>query len=1034
MNHPGKSDEASTAAYNVSAWKMPVHQHASIESAMLDGISKDGIHRIVIAGGKTLDLCAQGMSLLAAREHDKVLLVGLSGAATNRSGKKAPFFAGLGIARGLELPLVAVADPTLALDSDLPLAWYAGSEAVPDLPRHLARVLEGLAGRHQARLIIFGGSGGGYAGLLMATVLECRATVMVWNPQTAIADYVPRFVAQYIEAAFPGRGDVVSRMSAQAAGKQGEYLREVLDTAAITHDVRGSKLRPGIDLLYLQNQSDWHVARHAVPYLAKGSWRRMGQAAFVEQQDKQIGVFFGQWGEGHAAPPKAILEAVLRKLADGEPVVDVVQALDAGLPGLCDSPAHFPWPAAHSCFRLEASARVENDQVHATCSVELEPIETEGVTYAFYLLVDGVRQAKRWYEPRSDAHFDLPNATGKLEVVAFARDRLQNQVSVRIPVGQDALATALIPTLNVELAPFKSLRNSIDLIKKLTHRILSSQAEIDAIRKFSKDVNISPYALCSTSSVSEWDKQRTGHPLDGASTSDRFSFHTALEEDPFIIIDLQHEFAVTGIKVYLRSQFTEKSLPLRILISANRESWFEIKRVNEVSLLIEIPIDASELAPFRYLKIERIGYGYLYLSSVNIFCKRAYFLQKMQDVYQNNPSQFILVHAPFYGLGGRLAVLATAFGYLQKSVIKNIVVHWGYEKEKKQLAYPLAVDYFDNHKSAITKNMSKYLLSYIYDQKVKVKSEKRVSDWKPPDVDGQNRDVTFISRDNINSFINRHESLHSCQRRLYQNIIPSSEIEEYSEKIEIDFDLKRYYGRALAIHVRHGNGERYYNSVSKHWGVKPPSKIAIIDAVKSALAKGDGTIDTIVLSSDCRAVFDLLRDLFETTCKVIFISKYIQGIGAGCNHTPHRFDASVARMSVDMVFDDTVTFAEILVLSKCIALCGGKSFFFDAVIGFSTCDAQSISRLENGDRYALIGDSFKSLCDFEQDEFGWEILHVLRNSRIKIDGLFLDMLSNSSQLTLNYFDNEIFKGTAMEFNSVVTEGSLLSSLENLRLY
>lgn len=372
-----------------------------------------------------------------------VILVNLSGAVGSRNGKKAPFFSRLGIARSLNLPFVAVADPTLALDPNLPLAWYAGSEDMPDLPMRLARVLDGLARQHQARLIIFGGSGGGFAGLMMATLLECEATVVVWNPQTAIADYLPRFVCQYVESAFPRLGVTTSRILAGSAVEQGKELREVLDAAKIKHNVRGIKLGSRIDVLYLQNQSDWHVVRHAVPYLIKGLWHRIGQASFAEQVDKQIGIFFGQWGAGHAGPPKAVLEVILRKLADGESTIEVIQQLDAGLPGLCDGPIYFSWPAVHSNFSLEANAKVMNNQVFATCTAKQVPLETEGITFAFYLLVDGVRHAMRWYEPRSDVHFDLLNVTGKLEVVAFARDRFGMKVSVRVPVLLAPLTTTL---------------------------------------------------------------------------------------------------------------------------------------------------------------------------------------------------------------------------------------------------------------------------------------------------------------------------------------------------------------------------------------------------------------------------------------------------------------------------------------------------------------------------------------------------------------------------------------------------------------
>jgi hypothetical protein len=160
----------------------------------------------------------------------------------------------------------------------------------------------------------------------------------------------------------------------------------------------------------------------------------VGKAAFIEEVNNQLGVFFGHWGQGHVAPPKVILETLLRKLAGGESIVEVMQALSDGLGGLNEAPPHVHWVAAEPDFQLMAQAWVEDAQVQATCSVGEESNGPGGVTYAFYLLVDGVRQAMRWYETKSNVFFDLPDVTGKLEVVAFARDSLGGQVSVRIPV------------------------------------------------------------------------------------------------------------------------------------------------------------------------------------------------------------------------------------------------------------------------------------------------------------------------------------------------------------------------------------------------------------------------------------------------------------------------------------------------------------------------------------------------------------------------------------------------------------------------
>lgn len=89
------------------------------------------------------------------------------------------------------------------MDTDVPLGWYAGNEEIPDLQTQLVRLLERISDCTGARLLIIGGSGGGYAAIQLGLSLRCRTSVLVWNPQTAIADYVPKFVTQYLCTAFP---------------------------------------------------------------------------------------------------------------------------------------------------------------------------------------------------------------------------------------------------------------------------------------------------------------------------------------------------------------------------------------------------------------------------------------------------------------------------------------------------------------------------------------------------------------------------------------------------------------------------------------------------------------------------------------------------------------------------------------------------------------------------------------------------------------------------------------------------------------
>lgn len=406
-----------TAAYDLSAWDLPVHQYNSIDSLIYADFNSDGIYQIELTENWTLDLCAQGMHLLKKQERNRVILVGLSGAVANRMGKKAPFFSGLSIAKSLDLPIISVADPTLAMDPDLPLAWYAGSEAFPNLQKQLAHVLDGLSNTHQARLLIFGGSGGGFAALNLATLLECRASILVWNPQTSISDYVPQFVDQFLKVAFPTHHRMMSKMDSEPKGIQSRLLRDALESTGITHSMRGAQLQAGIDLIYLQNQGDWHLTKHAKPYIDQlPPHHKLSTSTTVSSG--QIAVFYGQWGEGHSAPSKEMLQNVLRMLAEGDSPVQIVRALENGL----------ALPSESTQLQLQVIAKCENGKIYASCRTDNEH---QGIKFAFYLLVDGSRCAVRWYETTTEAYFDFPSKSGRLEVIGFARDGLGGQVSSR---------------------------------------------------------------------------------------------------------------------------------------------------------------------------------------------------------------------------------------------------------------------------------------------------------------------------------------------------------------------------------------------------------------------------------------------------------------------------------------------------------------------------------------------------------------------------------------------------------------------------
>ena len=540
---------------------------------------------------------------------------------------------------------------------------------------------------------------------------------------------------------------------------------------------------------------------------------------------------------------------------------------------------------------------------------------------------------------------------------------------------------------------------------------------------FKNLLNISAFASFETSSDGHWNQYKVGSPLDGYLFSDRFSIHTDLEDDPFILIDLNEEYCVEKVNILLRDQYSEKILPLRVSASIDGEAWITIGEIHLVLLSSDF-LTAKIVNSIRYIKIEHAGYGYLYLSSVNIYVSQKNFIPVMNKHYDKNTDRFIVSHSPFYGLGGRLAVLASSLGYLPHSTNKTILVKWKDNSAKNLLSFPRQIDYEGVYKKSLNRNLSETLKCHLYNLPKQANSERGLSYRTPPKPDAREKAITFITRDSFIPYEN--ESFLSCMRRVYSNIIPSKEVFESVEVLETEFGLNDdVYKKSLGIHIRHGNGERYQNKTNHQWGVKPPARQKILASIKHALLKASPKIETIVICSDCKAMEKTIEDAFYNHCNIVFISKNIQNIGAGCNHTQDVFNKNEARNYVDLEMDELVTFAEILVLSKCGSICGGNSFYFSAVLGFSQCDETAITDIDNSDRYLKIDNNLKPLNDFENNKIVDEITSQLQSNGIMLDGIFANKDIRLDDVSLFYFDELIFQGDLAMLSSATSSGKNL---------
>jgi hypothetical protein len=305
-------------AYDPGAWNVPITDHTDKSFSLLSALP-DGIHRLSLDDGITLDLLAKGFGGVPSAN---AVLVCFS-AAVQRAANAAPIFSGLRQSEHLLLPLVAVADPMLAQHGDLNLAWYAGSKSLPDLPRRIAKVLEDVARISAAPLVLFGGSGGGFACLSVLEHLSCPASAYVWNAQTSITRYNLQAVAAYVRRAAPA---IYTDQCASSAAA----LAELLTRAGVEHDLTKRPRTSRHPVLYLQNRTDaFHVEAHMKPYAQANG---ISATAIDETTafNESLCFVVGDWGKGHVAPPRNITETVLRGLANGESLGALRARLSAG--------------------------------------------------------------------------------------------------------------------------------------------------------------------------------------------------------------------------------------------------------------------------------------------------------------------------------------------------------------------------------------------------------------------------------------------------------------------------------------------------------------------------------------------------------------------------------------------------------------------------------------------------------------------------------------------------------------------------------
>ncbi|GAB2892830.1 DUF6270 domain-containing protein [Neomicrococcus lactis] len=303
------------ASNDYEVWDQPIFDWASADAFDDASVIQNGIHRIGIGGGPSLDYL---VSVSPETDENGPLLVFFNAAIANRDQKTPPFFSGKVLANRLNMDFLSISDPSTSLDDSLGLAWYTGNQ-YGNVVGALEQSLKTIAHRFGRRLLLIGGSGGGFAAIHLGGLLGELATVIAWNPQTDIFEYNADFVQRYLGIAFPEElGDSLDQSEWKVEAK------ERLNRRGVQTNLLSVSSKP-MQAIIFQNSSDWHVAAHLAPLIESWGMENLGRGLYRTAPD--VIALIANFGEGHAALPAELLIPAIHALSGSNTsVMDVFKS------------------------------------------------------------------------------------------------------------------------------------------------------------------------------------------------------------------------------------------------------------------------------------------------------------------------------------------------------------------------------------------------------------------------------------------------------------------------------------------------------------------------------------------------------------------------------------------------------------------------------------------------------------------------------------------------------------------------------------
>lgn len=267
---------------NVGRYKSRQEMHTSFREFASSRIDS-ALHTISF-GERVTDV------LVEKQGESEVGIFSFSPAITS-PGVTRPYFVGAGILSDLPAHRVYLSDPSLELNDELALAWFAGNREQTTMSNDIQQIIESIISDLGIRHPVFiGTSGGGFAALKHSS-LTPGSLAMVVNPQTDLLRYHKQHVARYAKYAWGMTYEKAVDVLGKRIGTQViEKYSEPLDNT----------------VLWLQNiQDDHHVDVHMKPLLTE-----------VHKMNRVLVRLGRDWGEGHQPAPKETQVSLLESIVN----------------------------------------------------------------------------------------------------------------------------------------------------------------------------------------------------------------------------------------------------------------------------------------------------------------------------------------------------------------------------------------------------------------------------------------------------------------------------------------------------------------------------------------------------------------------------------------------------------------------------------------------------------------------------------------------------------------------------------------------